>query len=410
MFTSLRHITAKKWVTLSLINFLIVGILGLTMRLKFLYPILWIDQSHLLHAHSHFAFSAWVSQTIMVFMIVMISEKAITESLPEKYQSILWTNLMASYGMLISFSISGYSVPSIVFSTVVLVTSYWFTVVIWQDLKRTQLSDAIKILIKSALIYNVISSLGTFALIYLKVLHQLDPLKQLASIYFYLHFQYNGWFFLGCLALFNCWVFQKTGKTFISKWFSFAYAFTVIPTYFLSILWWKGFPTWLYVILLISVLAQIILWSAFLRDLLTFRKNNTQLKLHKEVYVIWSCVILAVCLKLILQTFSIIPSLSQFVYGFRPIAIAYLHLVLLVIISLFIIGYAFQSNGLAIKKKITIGIYSLLFGIFLNEFILMLQGIGVLLHQYFHYINHFLLLASFLIVSGICQILYRQRK
>ena len=45
----------------------------------------------------------------------------------------------------------------------------------------------------------------------------------------------------------------------------------------------------------------------------------------------------ALSAKFLLQLGSTIPALSQLGFGFRPIVIAYLHLVLLAVISLFLL-------------------------------------------------------------------------
>ena len=192
MTATLKYNSAKDWTLLTMFSFLIVGIYGLLMRLKFLFPLPFLDQKNLMHAHSHFAFSGWVSQAIMIFLILIVTGNNIEKSLPKTYRNILFANFLASLGMLISFTITGYAFLSISFSTCVVLVSYWFAVVIWKDLNKSAIPKAISILIKAAVIYNVLSSIGTFALVYLKVTHQLDPLKQLASVYFYLHFQYNG--------------------------------------------------------------------------------------------------------------------------------------------------------------------------------------------------------------------------
>lgn len=177
MTATLKYNSAKDWTLLTMFSFLIVGIYGLLMRLKFLFPLPFLDQKNLMHAHSHFAFSGWVSQAIMIFLILIVTGNNIEKSLPKTYRNILFANFLASLGMLISFTITGYAFLSISFSTCVVLVSYWFAVVIWKDLNKSAIPKAISILIKAAVIYNVLSSIGTFALVYLKVTHQLDPLK-----------------------------------------------------------------------------------------------------------------------------------------------------------------------------------------------------------------------------------------
>lgn len=404
-----QYMTAKKWIILSTINFLIVAVFGLLMRLKFLFPLSFLDQKNLMHAHSHFAFSGWVSQSIMIFMVLMVTRKNINECLPKNYQAILLANLIGSIGMLFTFTWTGYAFPSIAFSFCVVMVSYWFTFVIWKDLNKSNLPKSILLLFKAALIYGILSSFGTYGLVYLKITHQLDPLKQLASIYFYLHFQYNGWFFFSCLGLANYWIYTNTGRAIISDRFSWIYALTVVPAYFLSVLWWKEFPNWLYAILLITVFLQIVLWISFLIKLNSAKRNNPSIQLSALVKLLWICVLIAVSLKLILQAVSTIPSLSQFIYGFRPVVIAYLHLVLLVIISLFLLGYSFVSNGLVINKAVKIAIYGLLIGILLNEIMLMIQGIAGLLRISFHGTHETLAFAALLIVISLCVIIHKQK-
>jgi len=404
----LGNMSFRNWIQWSVFNFLIVGLWGFMMRMKFLFPLPWIDQKNIMHAHSHFAFAGWVSQALMVFLILIVLGLGSTDKVPKKYQSVLWLNLLSSFCMLIAFSISGYAFFSIAFSFLVVLASYGFCYMLWKDLRSSSLTKPIITLVKAALLYHVLSSIGTYALVYLKVTDQLDPLKQLASVYFYLHFQYNGWFFFGFFALINKWLSERVGKNIISERFALIYSITVVPAYFLSVLWWKGFPAWLYGLLIVTVIVQLFLWLSFIIRAIKVKAKPGEAGIGKEVRVIWTCVALAVCMKLVLQAVSIIPSLSQLVYGFRPIVIAYLHLVLLVIISLFILAYAFQKGLLLIRKHIQLGIYGLLLGIFLNEFLLMLQGIGGLIRHAYLYTHEGLFLASGIMVLSLLQILRKQ--
>ena len=52
----------------------------------------------------------------------------------------------------------------------------------------------------------------------------------------------------------------------------------------------------------------------------------------------------ALSIKFLLQLGSTIPAISQLAFGFRPIVIAYLHLVLLAIITLFLLFYIYANH------------------------------------------------------------------
>ena len=113
---------------------------------------------------------------------------------------MLYANLFTAYGMLISFTIQGYATWSISFSTLSIFTSYAFTVVYWKDLNSLP-KNVSRLWFKAALFFNVISSLGVFLLAFMMATKMVHQNWYLASVYFFLHFQYNGWFFFACMGL-----------------------------------------------------------------------------------------------------------------------------------------------------------------------------------------------------------------
>src|SRR5690606_3864612 len=202
----LHGITVDQWMRLALLNLLLVSILGFLMRLKMILPLPALNQKFLLHAHSHFAFSGWVTHALMVLTAYLIIQGQQRPILSFRYQGILLLNLIAGYGMLLGFLIQGYDTVSIFFSSLGVVASYIFAWVGWRDMNRSpQLTTSFPWL-KAALTFLVISSIGTFLLAWIMTNNIQNPRAQLAAIYFYLHFQYNGWFFFSCMALFIHWL------------------------------------------------------------------------------------------------------------------------------------------------------------------------------------------------------------
>jgi hypothetical protein len=102
-----------------------------------------------------------------------------------------------------------------------------------------------------------------------------------------------------------------------------------------------------------------------------------------------------------LQLGSTIPSLSTLAFGFRPIVIGYLHLVLLGVITLFLLGYMFAENLLTINKKAIAGAGIFAAGIIINEIFLMTQGVAALEYINIPFINEFLLLTALIMLTGI---------
>src|SRR5689334_15790607 len=107
---------AKRWIHISLFNLLLVATIGVVLRYKIAFSLPWIDQKHLLHGHSHFAFAGWVSQALMSIMLFVLSKKTGRNEF-QRYRWILIASLATAYGMLIAFPIQGYGLFSIIFST-----------------------------------------------------------------------------------------------------------------------------------------------------------------------------------------------------------------------------------------------------------------------------------------------------
>ena len=132
--TKMKFVKTALFVKFSLFSLLLVSFLGVIMRFKIGFEFPFFDQKYLQHAHSHFAFSGWISQTLMLMMVIFLQKKA-NEVLWSKYAVLLITNLAVSFGMLISFSIQGYGLYSILFSTLSILISFVFAIMISGHLK-----------------------------------------------------------------------------------------------------------------------------------------------------------------------------------------------------------------------------------------------------------------------------------
>src|SRR5690606_38928943 len=260
---ALSRVTVRQWVLLALFNLLLVAALGLMMRLKVLLPMPAVNQKFLLHAHSHFAFAGWVSHALMVLVVAVVYNLPPHEKLPWRYQLTILANLLASYGMLISFFLQGYGLYSIMASTATVAVSYGFAVQCWRDMANKARGSTTFLWLRAALLFLVLSSVGTFYLAHLMASNNLDARLQLASVYFYLHFQFNGWFFFACMALVQH-GFNRIGVSVNHpKTIFWLFALTCPINYLLSVLWWD-MPAWLYVGVVAAVVAQSIAWAQWL--------------------------------------------------------------------------------------------------------------------------------------------------
>lgn len=402
-----KSITVRQWIILAVFNLLLVALLGLLMRLKLLLPIPAINQKFLLHAHSHFAFSGWVTHALMALIVAMVYNRKPNENLPWKYQLTIIANLFAGYGMLVSFLLQGYALFSIIASSISVVVSYAFAILCWRDTAKHPRTAVAYHWLRAALVFLVLSSIGTFYLAHLMTSNNLDHRLQLGSVYFFLHFQYNGWFFFACMALIHHWFKRKSVPTKHPKTVFWLFALTCPINYLLSILWWD-MPNWLYVALVTAVLTQSVGWVHWLRSCLA---NRLQIGRSLSAVAKWLLigVIIAATIKFTLQGLSVIPSLSQLSYSFRPIVIGYLHLVLLAVISLFILAYSYIGGLLEINRLAIVSTTVFVAGVILNELLLMAQGISGLVRTPIHHVPLLLAAVAGILFLGMMGLFLSQR-
>src|SRR5690349_8764799 len=105
----------QRWSKVALVNLFIVALIGVTLRYKIAFSLPFIDQRNLLHGHSHFAFSGWITQAIMTLLVGYL-QKNKEPGVYKKYCGVLYANLITAYGMLFSFPFQGYAFFSILFS------------------------------------------------------------------------------------------------------------------------------------------------------------------------------------------------------------------------------------------------------------------------------------------------------
>ncbi len=385
-----------RWIRVCFFNLLLVSVLGVLMRYKISFSLPFVDQKNLLHSHSHFAFTGWVTQALLLLLVYYLQKQQL-QNVFKKYQYLLWLNLMCAYGMLVSFGLQGYAVFSIGFSTLSIFVAYAFAITYWKDLNRIAGGGSSHLWFKASLVFNVLSSLGAFSLAALMALKLVNQKLYLGSVYYFLHFQYNGWFFFACMGLFI--YAAKLHKARVGNTIFWLMAASCVPAYLLSVLWAAINPL-IYGMVVIASLVQSAGWILFVKLLLQ-EKTALRINFSRNSGWILQLSLVACSIKILLQQLSVIPFLSKLAFGFRPIVIGYLHLVLLGVITLFLLGYMISSNIVGTARASFRGIAIFVGGIFLNELLLMTQGLTAITGILIPYLNEGLLLAALVLFTGL---------
>ncbi|ADY54168.1 hypothetical protein Pedsa_3639 [Pseudopedobacter saltans DSM 12145] len=390
----MRDNTIGNWCKIALFNLTLVALYGVLMRYKIAFDFPLFEQKNLLHAHSHFAFSGWINHLLYFGLFLIIKDR--TDVIKQKkYKLIIAANLVSAFGMLIFFTRQAYGNISIVFSTLSIIIALVYAWLFIRDTQTLSSQLPARAWAVAGLLLNIVSAVGPLSLGYMMATKHIQQDIYLASVYYYLHFQYNGWFFFGLMAL----VIHSLPKidTAFQRYFRW-FLMTIIPTFLLSVLWVK-LPVWLYSIAVFAALAQLIVWLVMLAKInCIFGEKRTNVP--KPVVLLFYISAIAITLKFVLQTISVVPQLSHFVFGMRSIVIAYLHLVLLGGFSLFFIGYMFANKWMYLNKIAKVTICLFVIGVIANEVFLGIQSVASFFLVLIPYINESLFATAIILFGG----------
>ena len=360
----------RVWSRVALIYFVIAASAGLLLRYLPTTLIAGVNYKYLLHTHSHVALLGWAY--LAGIIAILYSYYSHNPWLAVKqYRNVLWFTNITVIGMMFSFPFQGYAAVSITFSTLFLFASYWFVYQFLSDHGSTYKNTSDRF-IKSGLIYLVISSIGPWALGPIIAVGYSHSDWYYLAIYFYLHFLYNGFFVMIVLGLFYKILEKKSISNSASgaKKVLFYTNLAIVPASLLSALWLRP-NVIIYVIAGVAAVLQGVAVLYLIPDVKQFLsgKFNAWLKL------VFGISFLSYGLKIVLQLVSSLPGVADFIYvTSNYTAIAYLHLVLLGFVSLFLVGYFAFEAIYGLSRLAIIGTVLFIIGLLASEVLLFTQG------------------------------------
>jgi hypothetical protein len=343
------------------------------------------NYKHFLHTHSHIAFLGW-----MYNALVLTLEYYFFKAQKTKFNQIFWVTQLTILGMLCSFPFQGYAFWSISFSTLYLFASYWLIFEIFKQCKLVNFKVS-RTLLKAASVFLFLSSLGPFGLAIVMAKHLGHTMWNSISVFWFLHYLFNGFFFLLILAILLKEIKDKVNTssfklTVISK----VFILSVIPLYFSFILEFSenNIP------LLLSIVGAMLQFVGLLFLYKPLIKYINQIHNSFSKLIIWLFFI-ALNFKIIFQVLGNIDSIQTFVILSKStVVIGFIHLVMLGILSLFIFWFFSLYKIIIISKLFKIGLLIFILGISLSELTLFGQSLFIYFQQ-ISILNYNLLLFIF---------------
>ncbi|WP_153042705.1 hypothetical protein [Rufibacter ruber] len=373
----MKVVSRQNWLLVALAQLVLVACLGLLLRYLLVAPIEGLNYKYLLHAHSHVALLGWLYTAVMVVLLLVFLPPGLRTKKTYTWQ--FWLSQAAVLGMLLSFPVQGYAAASITFSTAHLLLNYWFIYQFLKDANRAGVGRFSQQLsfrfIKAALFFLAVSSLGPWSLGPVMATGHSGGSLYYNAIYFYLHFQYNGWFTFAVLGLFF-WLLEQHGLGVSRKKGNLIFRllfWSFMPAFLLSVLWTQP-AAWVYWAGGASGMAQVVAVLLLLVHVWPVRQKLKLLFTGLSGGVFWLAVA-AFIAKNLLQLMTALPYIADIAYRFRYLIIAYLHLVLIGFISFFLFAFMGKQGWLQLQTNKSLwGMGLFLLGFIATEALLFLQG------------------------------------
>jgi len=357
------------WYKISFGYLFIIAWLGLYMRMI---QAGWADgwsYNHLLHGHSHAAFTGW----FYGILFLLIDRHFFDDrTRPRTLKAQFIATQVTLFLMMIAFLAQGYGIWSITLSSVFQILNYLFVFTVLRALKQHPAPRSLSVrLLRLALWMLFVSTIGPWAVGIIKALGYGGTDWYRAAIYFYMHFQYNGWILSALLALFFAYVEKhyRYRADASGKRFFVLFAGSILPGYFLSLL--GMFPeAWVYAVAGLSAVMQA---RAMFELFHIVREHNLKRLIwrQKPVQLFAIMVVGGLIIKILLQLLSVIPALSQTAFNNRPVIIAFIHLIMLGIFTPYILAHLTKINILRWQGSLSqLGQMSYFIGFVLTEFLL----------------------------------------
>ena len=398
----------RKDIQWAFLYFIITILLGLSLRVSYIADV-FFNIRHVTHSHSHIGLLGW----IYTILSSLICQYFLRETDRKPYFILFLCTQFCILGMLFSFPFGGYFLYSIIFSSLFIICTYWFSIFF---LKRSKKYNFIRFSISKSvdtehdkplslkfvhwgIYFLILSSIGIWLLPVAIVKAGKGSDWYNSALYFFLHFQYNGWFLA---VLFGLLVGEIEHKSLLnSKRLKGALYNFVIGTIGSVTLSWVGFfneP-------ILYIIGNI---SGFLLLASIFELYRAYMQLEKPTFLMQMFLLLCM-LKTIFMFLGSFPWIAEVVLPNREFVISYLHFTFLGVIGFGVLHFLEKNLHIHFPYW-SLSLYTTAFvG---SEILIAYKGIAILC-ELFVPDNYYLLLvvfsALFFIAVGYwCYIIFRK--
>ena len=226
-------------------------------------------------------------------------------------------------GMLVSFPIQGYGPISIACSLAQMLVGYALIVQVWWHTSHWPVAGS-RLLARLALLFQVVSTIGIWAM---------GPIMRSGlagtewyywSIQWFLHFQFNGWFWFAAMAIGSRWAESHGVDVRLDRLTVLLWVIGTVLTFALAVAWSERLP----VVIAVNSLGVLVqAWAAWrtMRAMLQARLQ-VQVRTTRWMRITIGTMLIAMGIKVAVQTAVAIPAVTEIALTLRNYVVGFVHL------------------------------------------------------------------------------------
>ena len=391
----------RAWFRIALINLFFAALIGATLRSIYLWELPFMRFRPFLHAHSHVALLGWLFMGVVLALL----HDGGKGTLGKRAKWLLIAMQTSVIAMLIAFPVESYGPFSITASSAFLLLAYPLLCMVWGTSKSWPREGSGR-LTRWAIGFFILSTVGTWALPVIMVTGNQGKEIYYWSVQFFLHFQFNGWFWFAAMAIGARWAERNGFDMRIDRITLGLWVLSAVFTYALAIAWSEPHPG---VFATVSAAVALQVWAAArtLRMLLRLR-NQAYTRFSKWARILIGIALVSMALKVLVQAAVAVPYVAVMSLTVRHLVMGFIHMNTLGIMTALLLAYAITYGWLDSRRTLArIGLVLLIAGIIGSELLLFAQGTffwagwGMMQGHYWH-----LFIASVLMPLGVGLLVY----
>ncbi|QQR85392.1 MAG: hypothetical protein IPJ76_12320 [Flavobacteriales bacterium] len=357
----------RQWYRISLFFLAAAATIGALLRLIYVVDMPWLIFKPWLHAHSHVAMLGWVFPGLIIALLALEDRR-----LPKGMNFWFTLSMALVAGMLVSFPVQGYGELSIACSVGQMIVGYVMLAQVWAHTRHWPARGS-RLLVRLAIVFQYLSTLGIWAMGPIMTSKLAGTEWYYWSIQWFLHFQFNGWFWFAAMAIGSRWAERQGVDVRLDTATTLLWATGTVLTFALAIAWSERF----FLVLMVNSLGVVLQVVAAWRTLQAMRKArlDAYVRTTPLMRVLIGVLFLSMAVKVAAQALVAVPMVANMALTLRNYVMGFVHLSTLGAATALLFSMALMKGWLNEASRWTrAGILLFIAGYACSELLLFVQG------------------------------------